>query len=116
MKRIPGSFDPIANLWAVFATSGSYQTAAREPRGIKLRRVFNTRAQAAPEIRDRMVTAGDICITAVAQTRPDQELVALEMFGSSLGQGLFLAHLRSARCPYLVAMRGKADVADIAFL
>src|SRR5258706_9185494 len=108
MKRIPGSFDPIANLWAVFATSGSYQTAAREPRGIKLRRAFNTRAQAAPEIRDRMVTAGDICITAVAQTRPDQELVALEMFGSSLGQGLFLAHLRSARCPLFGRYEGKS--------
>jgi hypothetical protein len=46
-----------------------------------------------------MVTAGDICITAVAQTRPDQELVALEMFGSLLGQGLFLARLRHADRP-----------------
>jgi hypothetical protein len=29
-----------------------------------------------------MVTTGDICISAVAQTRPDRELVAPEMFGS----------------------------------
>jgi hypothetical protein len=36
-------------------------------------------------MRDRMVTAGDICTTAVAQTRPDQELVALEMFGQVPG-------------------------------
>jgi hypothetical protein len=28
-----------------------------------------------------MVTAGDICITAMTQSRPDQELLALEMFG-----------------------------------
>jgi hypothetical protein len=33
-------------------------------------------------MRDRMVTAGDIYITAVAQSWPDRELVALEMFGS----------------------------------
>ena len=79
MTRIPAPFDPIANLWAVFATSG---VSARDPRGIKLRRALNTRAQAAPEIRDRMVTTADICITAVAQTRPDQELVAVEIFGS----------------------------------
>ena len=36
-------FDPIANLWAVFATSASYQKAAREPRGPELRRAFNTK-------------------------------------------------------------------------
>ena len=29
-----------------------------------------------------MVTTGDIYISAVAQTRPDRELVAPEMFGS----------------------------------
>jgi len=32
-------------------------------------------------MRDRMVTAGDICITAMTQSRLDQELLALEIFG-----------------------------------
>src|ERR1700687_1497770 len=67
MTRILGSFDPIANLWVIFATNGGYHEAVREPRGLKLRRAFNTRAQAAPKIRDRMVTAGDICNVRVRE-------------------------------------------------
>ena len=31
-------------------------------------------------MRDRMVTAGDICIAATVQSRPDREMVALEFF------------------------------------
>ncbi len=39
----------------------------------------------------------------MAQTRPDQELVALEMFGSLPGQGLFLA--RNGQPKYLGDVR-----------
>ena len=53
---------PIANLYAVFATSGSYQKrpAKREP--LSYDGHSNTRPQAAPKIRDRRVTAEDIWI------------------------------------------------------
>ena len=43
-----------------------------------------------------MVTAGDIYIAAMAQSRPDRELVALEMFGSLPEQGLFLCRFSDA--------------------
>src|SRR6478735_10024305 len=91
--RLADLFDPIANLWAVFATHGGSYKAVHEPRGLKLRRAFNTRAQAVAKIRDRMVTAGDIYIASMAQSRPDRELVALEMFGSLPERGLFLTTL-----------------------
>jgi hypothetical protein len=31
-----GWLDPIANLWAVFPTSGGYHKAVREPQGLKV--------------------------------------------------------------------------------
>src|SRR6478736_9019552 len=87
--RLADLFDPIANLWAVFATHGGSYKAVHEPRGLKLLRAFNTRAQAVAKIRDRMVTAGDIYIAAMAQSRPDRELVAQ-------GDARFFIRVRSA--------------------
>jgi len=51
-----------------------------------------------------MVTAVDICITAMTQSRPDQELLALEMFG-------FLARATPA-CAIVIALTHTADASS----
>jgi len=59
-----------------------------------------------------MVTAGDICITAMTQSRPDQELLALEMFGFFARARFVPGTFRTCRDGLAMSVDGgKADLA-----
>jgi len=75
--RIFDSTDPIANLYAVFATDGRYQK--RSTKREELRRALNTRSQLAPKIRDRMVTAEKIFGLDRDRSREGQNSALVEL-------------------------------------